>query len=421
MVENHENRISALDGVRGVAVLTVLFYHFTPDLLMPDRIQEWLKKIITTGGWAGVDLFFVLSGFLITGILLRAKSQENYFLNFYARRVLRIFPLYYGMLFLIFVILPGIGIIHGMWFAPIQEAQPWHWFYVTNFGTWLLPAESWYAPGRLETRHFWSLAVEEHFYLAWPAVVYACRLRTVQGICVGLILSAFCFRVFGVFTDQPNGFFTLTFCRWDALAVGALVATIVHKQEALELWRKEAVGTVFMFGLFLLTHLFVMKGLWSTAVPMLTFGVSIVALGFGAFIFLTLYDTRISRVLSNRPLRLAGKYSYGAYVIHGVIAPGLATLIPTDLWVAQFGQSLASVLALGLVKTMISFLLAGLSWHLFEQHFLKLKIYFTPGPTREDRQRSLDNEVYNNHQPRPSSEKETTTCRKRRLSEPPAR
>src|ERR1700754_1405880 len=98
--------IAVLDGIRGIAVLLVLLFHFLPDIAMQSRTSEWFKKIFTTGGWVGVDLFFVLSGFLITGILLRSKRSSNFFTTFYVRRTLRIFPLYYGALLIIFVILP---------------------------------------------------------------------------------------------------------------------------------------------------------------------------------------------------------------------------------------------------------------------------------------------------------------------------
>src|SRR5262245_5567964 len=96
----------ALDGIRGVAILLVLLIHFIPPVAMQWRIAEWFIKLFSTGGWVGVDLFFVLSGFLITGILLRTKDKPNYFKNFYMRRVLRIVPVYFLALFLVFAVLP---------------------------------------------------------------------------------------------------------------------------------------------------------------------------------------------------------------------------------------------------------------------------------------------------------------------------
>src|SRR5215468_3394421 len=99
------NRVPVLDGVRGIAILLVLWYHFTPEIGVPVRAIEWLKKT-STGGWLGVELFFVLSGFLITGILLDAKGSPNFFRNFYARRILRIFPLYYACLAFVLLLLP---------------------------------------------------------------------------------------------------------------------------------------------------------------------------------------------------------------------------------------------------------------------------------------------------------------------------
>src|SRR5882672_5687186 len=112
-----EQRIPALDGLRGVAILMVLLNHFLPDRnYAPSRVMTWLSNAARSG-WAGVDLFFVLSGFLITGILIEAKASPHYFRNFYMRRVLRIFPLYYGALVLVFVILPPLQIFDWSTFS----------------------------------------------------------------------------------------------------------------------------------------------------------------------------------------------------------------------------------------------------------------------------------------------------------------
>jgi peptidoglycan/LPS O-acetylase OafA/YrhL len=373
-----ERQIGALHGVRGVAILLVLFYHFTPDLLMPDRAQEWAKKLLTTGGWVGVDLFFVLSGFLITGILLRTKNQPNYFLNFYARRILRIFPLYYATLVVVFIVLPGFSVFRGSWFEPIREAQAFHWLYATNIAFWLLPKEAVFSEHHLDLRHFWSLAVEEHFYCFWPAIVYAVSFASLKRICVVLIMSAFAFRLLGLYLDEPAEFFTLTFCRWDVLAAGALIALLVHENAlAANRLRIPAIAIIILGATYLTIHFFINKGFWPTSASMLTIGVSVIAATFAGLLVLAINpDSIIARCLNIAPLRFAGKYSYGVYVIHGVIALWLAEIIPTEQWIERFGQSLVSVTLLASTKIAVSFLCAVVSWHAFESHFLKLKRYF---------------------------------------------
>ena len=122
-------RIPALDGYRGWAVLAVMLYHFAMPLVAQQHSRAWWAALhlMLTGAY-GVDMFFVLSGFLITGILLDAKSGPAYFRNFYLRRVLRIFPLYYGVLVVCFGLLWWTAPIH-----PFVAHQGWLWLYVTNF------------------------------------------------------------------------------------------------------------------------------------------------------------------------------------------------------------------------------------------------------------------------------------------------
>src|SRR5262245_4715813 len=142
-------------------------------------------------GWVGVDLFFVLSGFLITGILFDAKEKERYFRNFYVRRALRIFPLYYAVLALTLLVVPWLTPNLAPDFQPATSAQAWLWLYAANVlqayeGSWCL--------GPLN--HFWSLAIEEHFYLAWPAVIYLASRRMAMRLCGGLFAASILARAF---------------------------------------------------------------------------------------------------------------------------------------------------------------------------------------------------------------------------------
>jgi peptidoglycan/LPS O-acetylase OafA/YrhL len=148
-----------LDGVRGLAITLVMILHFTTDGGMEPTIQfDKLFFSLVKYGWIGVDLFFVLSGFLITGILYDAKGSRHYFRNFYMRRCLRIFPLYYGFLAIWFLLLPQVY----TWPEEIRTpySQLWCWAYLTNV---LQATAQDLGASPPYTGHFWSLAVEEQF------------------------------------------------------------------------------------------------------------------------------------------------------------------------------------------------------------------------------------------------------------------
>ena len=155
----------ALDGVRGIAILLVLFCHFF-FISTPSNLYEFVLQKLGDYGNLGVDLFFVLSGFLITGILMDTKGKENYFKNFIIRRSLRIFPLYYFVLIIIFLIMPLFSIFNGPLMDRVLEGEVYAWTYTYNF--FIAEKQSW--PPFIG--HFWSLAVEEQFYLVWPLAVY---------------------------------------------------------------------------------------------------------------------------------------------------------------------------------------------------------------------------------------------------------
>ena len=162
--------VPALDGLRGVAILAVMLFHLITACGYGS--DAWVtRKIIglTVGLWSGVDLFFALSGFLITGILLRARDQPSYFKNFYMRRALRIFPLYYAALIAIFVVLPYFVVIDTPAVQRVYDAQGWLWAYSEDVAIFV-HNEDFFDPDWLWVGHFWSLAVEEHFYLVWPLI-----------------------------------------------------------------------------------------------------------------------------------------------------------------------------------------------------------------------------------------------------------
>jgi peptidoglycan/LPS O-acetylase OafA/YrhL len=174
-----------------------------------------------------MESFFALSGFLITGILLDTKGAENYFSFFYLRRALRILPLYYGTLFVVFVISP----LLGRWGFPHVEntttsLQPWYWFYVAN---WLSIRDQ--LLGRVVS-HFWSLAVEEQFYLVWPCVVFLTSRRTLALVCIALPLASEVIRIV-LFLKGVDGdaIHFLTVAQFDGLALGALAALIVREED----------------------------------------------------------------------------------------------------------------------------------------------------------------------------------------------
>lgn len=380
-------RIRFLDGVRGFAIILVLVYH--GNTLSRDSAFDSFLHDIFGSGWAGVDLFFVLSGFLITGILLDIKGTKKFFINFYARRFLRIFPLYYAVLFVLFFVYQPFVNPDNAYLAQHKEEQFWYWSYLFNF--WVAHRGGWPDGGYLI--HFWSLAVEEQFYLVWPTVVLLLNRSQLRFACLAAIFAAFALRVLLVFLGAgPITLYVSTATRIDTLAVGALIAVAIREPEGLAGfirrfryygWASAAVVLYFFvrWGGFRLGFALSPRGFGQLQTNLLvTIGFSSLAFFFGSLVVLTISSSPSSwivRIFSNRILVRFGLYSYSIYVIHWPICLFLLKRgITAESFPTVFGSHLPGQLICYLIISAACLVFGFLSWNLFEKHFLKLKKRF---------------------------------------------
>jgi peptidoglycan/LPS O-acetylase OafA/YrhL len=362
-----------LDGVRGLAILLVLAVHFVGNA-SAESWGERLAAKLGAYGVLGVDLFFVLSGFLITGLLLDAKGAPGYFRNFYARRTLRIFPLYYAVLALLFIALPRLTVLP----EPLEEArrhQAWLWTYTTNF--FIAARASW---ALSYVSHFWSLAIEEHFYLLWPLVVFSFRRQTLERICIGVIGAALALRIglsLGGVSELSVS--VLTPCRIDTLCVGALLAAVARREGgAALLVQRSGRAAIVIGGISLVlagwcagTHL---------GLPVLRpLRTTLYAMFFGALTLMSVGDPAtglVARLFNGSWLRMLGTYSYGLYVYHGIVAQHMHQLRGQDRLATLLGGHTRGMVAQAVVGVGVSLLISAVSYELFEKRFLALKRFF---------------------------------------------
>lgn len=377
--------ILALDGLRGLAILGVILFHAAVDYA-PSTLMGKMLGAAFNVGWGGVDLFFVLSGFLITGILLESRGTAGFFRNFYARRTLRIFPLYYGVLFFIFVILPHFRPFDTAGLQTIARNQGWFWIYLTNFG-FIAHGSVFGNSDWLLLNHFWSLAVEEQFYLIWPLLVYRLSGRALAGVCIFLFVEALLLRTgLAILHQRPGTMFFPTPCRVDALALGALLALLVRAPGVTRAWLSSIARRVFVsIGIVLAAMFFWTSpglktlGLRFNERPSLSIGISLFALLSASVLLLGLDPApgnRVRSCLEWTPLRVLGKYSYAMYVFHQLLIPVFDRYASVEHLDAAMGSELLAQVVHALVMVLGSLAVAFVSWHLYEKHFLRLKKYF---------------------------------------------
>ncbi|MEG9438138.1 acyltransferase [Edaphobacter sp. HDX4] len=378
-----ENRLyfPAIDGLRAVAAFLVFLEHYY--LYRRSAYLHW--------GWVGVDIFFVLSGFLITGILYDTRDARHRVRNFYVRRMLRIFPLYYGVFLVVLLLTP---FFHWSWSS--------YWLlwpvYLGNFGHLLSPATRLSSVGDLEHLysrfpniflsfgHFWSLCVEEQFYLIWPFVVFWVRDRKRLLYLCGAVFAAMPFIRLAASFLLPQRWIAVdalyfgTQFRIDALLLGGMLALILRGPAA-----QAMLGRARQL---LVLSLLLLAGAWVTAAVFLhqgfgagpetpwirTFGFSLIDLIAAGILLLTLQPGNLLyRLFSQKPLRKMGRISYGFYIFHdlphALYARMAAALVGSH---AVYIPAVTPVLAF-----FCTLVVAGGSFRYFESLFLNLKDRFT--------------------------------------------
>lgn len=356
-------RVPELDGLRGIAILTVLIFHYIGSIGAPNHAWWGVVTTSTRLFWSGVDLFFVLSGFLISGILLDSRDSASYYRTFYMRRLHRILPVYCIWLALFFG-----GVLAGLdhWLGvKIFDSEVPLWFYPlfiqNNSGLWLgKDAPLWMAMS-------WSLAVEEQFYLALPAISRNVSRKTLGIIAISIVLVSPLVRAhFAQRGSAELAWSFATVCRLDALSVGIVAAIAIRNPKGYAFIERQIHSLAVLASVGML--LMIAITCWPELVPhYLVF--SVAAVFYSLVLLIALFRTNwfVSQMLRSDALRFFGRISYALYIVH----QGVRGLVGVAFARFPFTNNAMRTAAATAAATAISILIAEVSWRLMEERLIR--------------------------------------------------
>lgn len=356
MSNDRNHRIPHLDGLRGIAALAVVLCHYTLSMESASGVQRLMGRI-AHAGWLGVDVFFTLSGFLITGILLDERGKERCFSTFYLRRAFRLLPLYYGYVLVIHL---GVNAVHW-WrgFGPYLGAGSLlaHLTYTQNL--YSAAQEIFLKQG---LGHLWSLGIEEQFYLIWPAIVFSQTSRRVSQIAGSLLICSLVARLGLVLCGCAIFSYQFTLTHIDGICMGALGALLVRGSDPFKVAKLGPKIEALCWASLIITGL---AGGSSSSPWLLGVGPVLIAC---ITVRAILSPGKWARnVLSLSPLRWVGRYSYAVYVLQ--VFPGFLA----QRWLFSHSTNFC-VRAAGVIALIAILLMeARLSWAILEGPMLRLR------------------------------------------------
>lgn len=340
-----------LDGVRGIAALMVVIYHifYYPNLSYLANLSTFQK--FTEFGRHGVPIFFVLSGFVITRILINTRENKNYFGSFYKKRILRILPLYYLFLIIYYYLIPFLS-EDGQRVEFILRV-PFYCYIQNMTDVFNIKASG---PG-----HYWTLSIEEHFYILWPLVVYLVKPKNLVKLIGITIILVLILRYFMLNAGLPIDKFTFT--RIDQILLGAYLAVLEWKnffsdsRNVLKLGLTGVLVFPLIIGAYFLSDKFLMISEMTSQLLLGLFFFSII----GCMVFLKTSNF-INRILASRLLQFFGRISYGIYVWHILVILILNRFFITEIFIVDF-----------ILPIILTIFIAHLSYKYYEKIFLRMK------------------------------------------------